>query len=90
MPHKISDMTWYVIEVANRKTSPIQRAICYHISGEMVEILTASGVKIPTTVHIRDLAYFRVIAPIPEMNEEKYPNKFRLPAEIEAASIKAE
>jgi hypothetical protein len=72
----MKDMIYYVVEVSFRKTNPIHRSICFHRSGDHVELFGSYEDVI--TTNITNLAYFRVVEEITSMNE-KFENQYKLP-----------
>jgi hypothetical protein len=78
---KLKNMSYYVVEVAFNQNNPIHRSVCFHRSGGNVDMFGSyEGV---ISQNISQLTFFQVIEEIPVMNTIEYPNKFKLPSQVD-------
>lgn len=73
----MKSMTYYVVEVAFSNVNPIHRAICFHRSGNNIELFASyDGLE---RTNVRSLAYFEVVEELESMRAN-FPNKHKTPA----------
>jgi hypothetical protein len=79
--HTLTPLTWYIVEVSFRKSNPIHRAIAFYRHSGCVDLMASYEGVIERP--IESLAYFRVINAIDAMNIKDYPNRSKLPGDVE-------
>ena len=79
-PIYLKRMTWYVAEVSFRGGNPIHRCVAFHRGNGHVELIGSYDLDdMPMRSRISELAYFKPIREIPELEPGEIP--FQLPKE---------
>lgn len=77
--NEMKDLSYYVVEVSFRENNPIHRAIAFHTCDGLIELINVSYEDQLPAMKFYELAFFRVISEIEDLNTKSYPNKLKLP-----------